>query len=95
MEFLYLIVGLILGFVVCWFYLKNNNSLNANFDIEFQKQQSKLNDVTGERIAFQSENALLKSTIDEVKAELKDTRKNSDNFSLDSTKLQAENKLKM
>ncbi len=92
MEFLYLIVGLILGFVVCWFYLKNNNSLNANFDIEFQKQQSKLNDVTGERIAFQSENALLKSTIDEVKAELKDTRKNSDNFSLDSTKLQAENK---
>lgn len=92
MEFLYLIVGLILGFVVCWFYLKNNNSLNTNFDIEFQKQQSKLHDVTGEKIASQSENALLKSTIDEVKAELKDTRKNSDNFSLDSTKLKAENK---
>ena len=92
MEFLYLIVGLILGFVVCWFYLKNNNSLNANFDIEFQKIQTKLHDVTVEKIASQSENALLKSTIDEVKAELKDTRKNSDNFSLDSTKLQSENK---
>lgn len=92
MEFLYLIVGLILGFVVCWFYLKNDNSLNANFDIEFQKIQTKLHDVTVEKIASQSENALLKSTIDEVKAELKDTRKNSDNFSLDSTKLQSENK---